>query len=58
MLVAWDGLSVEEAAAVLGCSRGAAKVRYHRAKRRLADTLAELDHDELPAGSRLGLEAQ
>ena len=58
MLVAWDGLSVEEAATVLGCSRGAAKVRYHRAKRRLADALAELDQDDVPAAARLGLEAR
>jgi len=57
-LVAWDGLSVEEAATVLGCSRGAAKVRYHRAKRRLADALAELEQEDLPAAARLGLEAR
>jgi RNA polymerase sigma-70 factor (ECF subfamily) len=56
MLVAWDGLSVEEAATVLGCSRGAAKVRFHRAKRRLARALAELE--DVRAAGRLGLEGR
>jgi RNA polymerase sigma factor (sigma-70 family) len=58
MLVAWDGLSVEEAATVIGCSRGAAKVRFHRAKRRLARALAELEEEHLRAGARLGLETR
>jgi RNA polymerase sigma-70 factor, ECF subfamily len=35
-LVAWEGLSLAEAAAVLACSRVACRVRYHRAKARLA----------------------
>jgi RNA polymerase sigma-70 factor (ECF subfamily) len=35
MLLAWDGLSVAEAARVLGCSDVAARVRLHRARRRL-----------------------
>jgi RNA polymerase sigma-70 factor, ECF subfamily len=34
-LVAWEGLDPAAAAAVLGCSRGAFKVRLHRARRRL-----------------------
>jgi RNA polymerase sigma-70 factor, ECF subfamily len=38
-LVAWDGLSAEEAANVLGCSRAAFYVRVHRARHRLAATL-------------------
>jgi RNA polymerase sigma-70 factor (ECF subfamily) len=58
MLIAWDGVTVEEAAAVLGCSRGAAKVRFHRAKRRLARALAELARDETSSTTRLGLEAR
>lgn len=35
-LVAWEGLSLREAAVVLGCSAVACRVRYHRAKSRLA----------------------
>ena len=35
-LVAWEGLSLKEAASVLGCSAIAARVRFHRAKSRLA----------------------
>ncbi len=40
-LVAWEQLSTSEAALVLGCGATAAKVRLHRARRRLADLLAE-----------------
>jgi RNA polymerase sigma-70 factor (ECF subfamily) len=39
-LVAWEGLSLREAAAVLECSPVACRVRYHRAKSRLASRLA------------------
>ncbi len=35
LLVAWEGLTLAEAAAALGCRRGAAAVRLHRARRRL-----------------------
>ncbi|QGH69414.1 RNA polymerase sigma factor [Pseudactinotalea sp. HY158] len=35
LLIAWDGLSYEQAAAVAGCSLGAFKVRVHRARDRL-----------------------
>jgi RNA polymerase sigma-70 factor, ECF subfamily len=38
-LVAWEGLSLADAAAVLGCSALAARVRFHRAKSRLAARL-------------------
>ncbi len=38
-LVAWEELSVGEAATVLGCSRAAASVRLHRARGRLATAL-------------------
>lgn len=38
-LVAWEGLSPRDAAAVLGCSGVAARVRYHRAKTRLRAAL-------------------
>ena len=40
-LIAWDGLSHEEAAEALGCSRGALKVRLHRARARFAGQLGE-----------------
>jgi len=42
LLAAWDGLTTAEAAAVLGCSPTAAKVRLHRARRRLRGALEEL----------------
>ena len=38
-LIAWDGLSAEEAATVLDCSRAAFYVRFHRARRRLTSAL-------------------
>jgi RNA polymerase sigma-70 factor (ECF subfamily) len=45
LLVAWEGLSLGEAATVLGCAPVACRVRFLRAKRRLAARLAELDPD-------------
>lgn len=38
-LVAWEGLSLREAATVLECSSVACRVRYHRAKSRLGARL-------------------
>jgi len=38
-LVAWEGLSLRDASVVLGCSAVARRVRYHRAKSRLASRL-------------------
>jgi RNA polymerase sigma-70 factor (ECF subfamily) len=38
-LVAWEGLSLADAAGVLDCSAVACRVRYHRAKSRLASRL-------------------
>jgi len=40
-LVAWEGLSLRDAARVLECSPVACRVRYHRAKSRLASRLAD-----------------
>jgi RNA polymerase sigma factor (sigma-70 family) len=39
MLTTWDGLDQRRAAAVVGCSEGAFKVRLHRARKRLARAL-------------------
>ncbi len=41
-LVAWEGLSLREAATVLGCSTVACRVRFHRAKNRLRERLEAL----------------
>jgi RNA polymerase sigma-70 factor (ECF subfamily) len=38
-LVAWEGLSLRQAAVALGCSPVACRVRFHRAKSRLAQRL-------------------
>jgi RNA polymerase sigma-70 factor, ECF subfamily len=38
-LIAWDGLTADEAAIVLGCSRSTFYVRFHRAKKRMAQAL-------------------
>ncbi|MGP3959267.1 RNA polymerase sigma factor [Nonomuraea sp. 3N208] len=51
-LVAWEGLNGPEIAKVLGCSRGAARLRLHRARKRLAKELADLDIDLTTYGSR------
>lgn len=41
-LVAVDGLTLTEAATALGISAGNARIRYHRARRRLAFTITNL----------------
>jgi len=41
MLVCWEGLTLPEAAGVLGTTHVAARVRLHRARRRLAALVAE-----------------
>jgi RNA polymerase sigma factor (sigma-70 family) len=52
---AWEGLSAEEMAAVLGCKAGAARVRLHRARGRLREALIsqgfsqELDDEAMPS---------
>lgn len=45
-LTEWEGLDIDEVAAALGCSRAAAKVRLHRARRRFADRLIAADSAE------------
>lgn len=54
-LLAWDGLSHEEAAEALGCSRGALKVRLHRTRRRFAALLGERTADPQGATAALPL---
>jgi RNA polymerase sigma-70 factor (ECF subfamily) len=41
LLAAWEGLDAAAIAAVLGCSRNAARIRLHRARRRFAQALDE-----------------
>jgi RNA polymerase sigma factor (sigma-70 family) len=45
-LVAWEGLGFGDVAVTVGCSRVACRVRFHRAKRRLAELL-----EQAPAAS-------
>ena len=42
LLVGWEGLSQAEAATALGISPGAARVRLHRARKRVLSTLEDL----------------
>ena len=48
MLVGWDGLDAAGAGAVLGCSPGAARIRLHRARRRLDAALEALSAGDGP----------
>lgn len=43
LLLAWEGLGVNEAAEVLGCSPNACAVRLHRARQRLHAALLAVD---------------
>jgi RNA polymerase sigma-70 factor (ECF subfamily) len=43
LLAAWEGLTAEQAAAVLGCSAQAFRVRLHRARKRLAQALEPVE---------------
>ena len=45
LLIAWEGLRVNEAAQALGVRAGTMAVRLHRARQRLARALAEEDVD-------------
>lgn len=46
LLIAWDGLSQQEAATALGCSRGAVALRLHRARASLRKALLEVAEEE------------
>jgi RNA polymerase sigma factor (sigma-70 family) len=52
-LVAWEGLDTREAAAVLGCSQAAFRVRLHRARRRLAKHLEAAGHSPVERPNRV-----
>jgi RNA polymerase sigma-70 factor (ECF subfamily) len=52
LLVAWDDLRPAEAAVVLGCSVGAVRVRWFRARRRFAAALAAEDDEWAARGRR------
>lgn len=45
MLHAWEDLPVERIAEVLGCTRASARLRLHRARKRLGRVLAELSEE-------------
>lgn len=49
-LVAWEELNGTELAAALGCSANAAKVRLHRARRRLGQLLGDAELAAPPTG--------
>lgn len=56
-LVAWDGLTHEQAAEALGCSRRAFAVRLHRARRRLRSALTDRDQEPPAPPVRDGADA-
>jgi RNA polymerase sigma-70 factor (ECF subfamily) len=45
LLAVWDGLDRAAIAAALGCSKANASLRLHRARRRLATALRNIDAD-------------
>jgi RNA polymerase sigma-70 factor, ECF subfamily len=46
LLTAWEGLTTDQAARVLGCSSQAFRVRSHRARQRLADAMRAVDQTD------------
>ncbi len=50
-LAGWEGLDPGQIAAVLECSRNAARIRLHRARRRLAAELARATNSGMPAST-------
>lgn len=48
LLLAWEGLTRDQAAAVLGCSRAALAVRLHRARGTLSAALDQIDQIPVP----------
>ena len=56
-MTAWEGLSPKELAIALGMSQPAARVRLHRARRRLADALGRHRGVQAPEPNRNHLSA-
>ena len=54
LLVAWEELDGAAVAVVLGCSRNAARIRVHRARRRFAHALTAVDNVGVKRHSRGG----
>ncbi|MEV5576702.1 sigma-70 family RNA polymerase sigma factor [Spirillospora sp. NPDC052269] len=53
-LVGWEGLDAGQIAVVLGCSRNAARIRLHRARRRFARALESRQARQThPRGARI-----
>jgi RNA polymerase sigma factor (sigma-70 family) len=52
-LAGWEGLDPGQIAAVVGCSRNAARIRMHRARRRLAAELGQPGANTRPASTDL-----
>ena len=50
MLAAWEGLSASEIGRLMDCSPTAARIRLHRARTRLKDSIAELSVSEKRSG--------
>jgi RNA polymerase sigma-70 factor, ECF subfamily len=53
LLIAWEGLSPTQAAAVLGVKAATVRVRLHRARRRLARALARAGGEQSEGGESL-----
>jgi RNA polymerase sigma-70 factor (ECF subfamily) len=51
-LMAWEHLSLRDAAKALGCSHVACRVRFHRARRRLAVQLEQFEEPAAAAEAR------
>lgn len=47
LLTAWDGLSGEDAAEVIGCRHGALRMRLHRARQKLSEALGEASPEHI-----------
>jgi RNA polymerase sigma factor (sigma-70 family) len=52
-LEGWEGLDAGQVAAVLGCSRNAARIRLHRARRRLEQQLRQQHADTTTPDTRI-----